>query len=183
VYGEWQPAYDKIKEIGVKLHVQVQFVRNPDSEQLAQLYNTFKPGLRTLLIIDDQMAYGRIRKDGGGGLTSDQTLCTRFASPRFAINLYIVQNLLNQPREMRNVSLNSHYLVLFKNTRDKTQIRTLGQQMYPRDPHFLVAAFEDATRKPYGYLVLDLHPAVDDQYRVRSNLFDHHTIIYQSTSI
>lgn len=80
VYGEWQPAYDKIKQIGTKLHDQVQFVRNPDSEQLAQLYSTFKPGLRTtLLIIDDQMAYGRIRKDGGRGLTSDQ--CAKFVQP------------------------------------------------------------------------------------------------------
>jgi hypothetical protein len=39
---------------------------------------------------------------------------------------------------MRTVSLNSHYLVLFKNPRDKLQIRNLTTQMHPSNAKFLV---------------------------------------------
>ena len=31
---------------------------------------------------------------------------------------YLVQNLFNQRKEMRNISLNTHYLIVFKNPRD-----------------------------------------------------------------
>ena len=54
------------------------------------------------------------------------------------------------------MSLNAHYLVLFKNPRDVTQISTLGRQMYVARSKFLVEAFKDATAKPFGYLLLDL---------------------------
>ena len=32
---------------------------------------------------------------------------------------------------MRNISLNIHYIILFKNPRDSQQISTLARQMYP----------------------------------------------------
>ena len=70
------------------------------------------------------------------------------------------------------MSLNSHYLILFKNPRDSLQITTLARQMYPGQSQFLLEAFQDATREPHGYLVIDLKPATNDDERIRTNILD-----------
>ena len=176
VYGEWQPAYDKLREIAKKLRATIQFVHNPDSEAMAQLYESFSPSTRNLLIIDDQMANTQIKGDQGNSITK---LFAQGSHHRNLTIIYIVQNIFNQSKEMRNVNLNSHYLVLFKNPRDKTQARTLGQQMYPTNPAFLLDAYEDAVKTRYGYLLIDLHPSSDDRLRVRTEIFDKTTTVYQ----
>ena len=70
------------------------------------------------------------------------------------------------------MSLNSHYLVLFKNPRDSLQITTLARQMYPGKSKFLLEAFQDATQKPHGYLLIDLKPETNDEERVRTDILD-----------
>jgi hypothetical protein len=69
------------------------------------------------------------------------------------------------------MSLNAHYIVLFKNPRDANQVSTLARQMYPGRSKFLLEAFRDATEKPYGYLLIDLKPDTDEKYRIRTNIF------------
>lgn len=32
-------------------------------------------------------------------------------------------------------------------------------------------AYEDATKEPYGYLLIDLRPETDDRYRIRTKIF------------
>jgi UDP-N-acetyl-D-mannosaminuronic acid transferase (WecB/TagA/CpsF family) len=44
----------------------------------------------------------------------------------------IVQNLFHRGKHHRTISLNAHYMVLFKNQRDVSQIMALAHQMYPR---------------------------------------------------
>ena len=44
-----------------------------------------------------------------------------------------MQNLFPQGKSNRSISLNSDYLVLFKDPRDKLQILTPGKQMYPSE--------------------------------------------------
>jgi len=83
-----------------------------------------------------------------------------------------VQNLFNHDSAMRTVSLNTHYMVLFKNPRDATQIRTLGYQMYPDSSQFLTQAYMDATSKAYGYIIVDLRPNGTDALRVCTDIFD-----------
>lgn len=180
VYGEWQGAYDELRRIAKSIPAVIEFIHNPDSEAMGQLYESFKVSTRNLLIIDDQMANSQIKNDQGGSITK---LFTQGSHHRNLTIIYIVQNIFNQSKEMRNVSLNSHYLVLFKNPRDKTQARTLGQQMYPTNPGFLLDAYEDAVKTQYGYLLIDLHPSSDDSFRVRSNIFDKSlgTTIYKPT--
>ena len=85
--------------------------------------------------------------------------------------MYPTQNLLYKSKQTRTMSLNAHYIVLFKNPRDAMQISTLGRQMYPGQNKFLVEAFKNATEKPFGYLLLDLKPDTDEKYRVRTNIF------------
>ena len=71
---------------------------------------------------------------------------------------------------MRNLSLNSHYLVLFKNPRDRHQISVLARQMYPGNTKFLLEAYNDATKQAFGYLLLDLKPSTEDDLRVRTGI-------------
>ena len=72
---------------------------------------------------------------------------------------------------MRTISLNTHFLVLYKNPRDKSQIRVLSNQMFPGKKNFLVEAYSEATKTPHSYLLIDLHPETPELFRVRTNIF------------
>ena len=77
------------------------------------------------------------------------------------------------------MSLNAHYLVLFKNPCDVTQISTLARQMYVGRSKFLVEAFNDATTKPFRYLLIGLEPDAPENLRVRTNIFsDERNYVY-----
>ena len=52
--------------------------------------------------------------------------------------IYIVQNQFHQRKGSRSISLNSHYLLLFKNPRGTVQILTLAKQMYPGQTDFFL---------------------------------------------
>ena len=45
--------------------------------------------------------------------------------------IYIVENIFHEGRESRNISLNAHYIVLFKSPRDKQQISVLVRLSQP----------------------------------------------------
>lgn len=77
---------------------------------------------------------------------------------------------------MRNISLNSNYIVLMKNTRDRAQIRHLAAQMYPSNTNFLVKAYEDATKNPYSYLLLDFKNTTSEKIRVRTGVLTGETM-------
>ena len=78
--------------------------------------------IRNLIIIDDQMI-----EAGKDNLIVN--LFTKGSHQRNLSVIYIVQNLFHQGKGNRSISLNSHYLVLFKNLRDKLQILTLVEQI------------------------------------------------------
>ena len=47
-------------------------------------------------------------------------------------------------------------MLLFANPRERQQIKTLAQQMYPGDSFNFIKKFSKATSKPYRKLILDL---------------------------
>ena len=151
-YGEWQPLYATIRG--------VEFVEGlPDVK-------TLKPTCRTLVVIDDLMAEtdDRITK-----------LFTKSSHHRNISVIYIVQNLFNKNKENRTISLNSQYLVLFKNPRDTSQITHLAKQMYPGHIKFMQNAFGDATSPPFGYLLVDLKQDTPEHMRLRTCIFPDET--------
>ena len=81
-----------------------------------------------------------------------------------------MQNLLHQGKGNRSMSLNSHYLVLFKNPQDKLQILTLARQMYPGQTDFFLNQYEEAVKRPFGYLLIDLKTTTQDNCRLRTNV-------------
>jgi hypothetical protein len=104
---------------------------------------------------------------------------TKYSHHRNCSIVYLVQNLFHQSKEHRTISLNSQYMVLFPNPRDRGQIAHLAKQVLPGCPKALQEAFADATARPYGYLLLDLKPDTPEQLRMRTNIFpDEIAIVY-----
>ena len=58
--------------------------------------------------------------------------------------IFLTQNLFH-PKQ-RSISLNSDYMIIFKNVRDKSQFTNLAKQFMPNDVKFLKWVFEDATK-------------------------------------
>ena len=83
----------------------------------------------------------------------------------------MLQNLFPKNKFARTMSLNAHYMILFKNPRDATQFASLARQMYPKTLQFAVEAIKDATREPYSYLLVDLRPEQDEDLRLQTNIF------------
>ena len=71
----------------------------------------------------------------------------------------------------RTISLNAHYMVVFKNPRDVSQIMALAHQMYPRRTQFFLEAFARATARPHGYMVIDMKQNTPDILRLRTFIF------------
>ena len=121
----------------------------------------FDRSKRNICIIDDLMQ----------SASGNQLVKNLFTNGRH-LNLSVVfisQTYLMQEK-MQNISLNSTYIVVFKNPRDQTQVRHLACQMFPSKPKFLQAAYEEETKDPYGYLFLDFHPNLEEFARVRGNI-------------
>ncbi len=154
-YGEFQPLYEEI----MKINSNIEFVEGfPD-----ELYESFSPSINNLLILDDLMAE----------LGSDKRLANLFTKGSHHRNLSIIhiqQNLFPKSKDSRTISLNSHYLVVFKNPRDSAQIMQLGKQMFPRNSQHLLNAYKDATSVPHGYLLVDLKQSTPEKLRLRTNI-------------
>ena len=117
-----------------------------------------------LIIIDDLMTE----------LGNDKRLCNLFSKGSHHRNLsvvFITQNIFYQAKEMRNINLNSHYLVLYKNPRDKSQVMHLAKQMFPSQTRAFQEIYQDATLPAFGYLFIDLRPETDDRLRLRTGIF------------
>ena len=151
LYAEDQPMYQGMKN--------VEFIQGvPDD-----LESRFDTTSNNLLILDDLMTQCH----------SDERMTRLFSfwihHKNFSI-IFIIHNLFHHGKEMRTLSLNSHYIILFKNPRDRQQISTLARQMYPGQSQFLVEAFQDATQDAYGYLLLDLKPTTSETLRIRTGI-------------
>ncbi|RWS19949.1 hypothetical protein B4U80_10890 [Leptotrombidium deliense] len=121
-------------------------------------------GRKTLIILDDMMAEA----------SENRFICDLFTKGSHHKNISVIlilQNFFYKGKLMRTISLNAHYIVLFKNPRDKSIINYIGRQICPEKYKCFKEAFDDATRKPYGYLFIDLKPNTDDRLRYLTNVF------------
>lgn len=133
-------------------------------------------GQQTLLVLDDMMME----------MSGDDKLARLFTRMRHKnlSTIFITQNLYFSSRFATTVTRNAQYLVLFPNVRDTSMISTLGRQIFPQYPKFLMEAFIDATSHPFGYLFVDLKTNSDQKLRVRSDVFSsERVIIYRPTNV
>ena len=156
-YSQWQNAYTQL----LMMIPTIEFVKGiPESLETDSYLDV---NIRNLIVIDDQMIEA-------GKDNRIVNLFTKGSHHRNLSVLYIVQNLFHQGKGNRSISLNSHYLVLFKNPRDKLQILTLAKQMYPSETAWFIKEYEEAVRRPYGYLFVDLRPTTPERCRLRTNV-------------
>lgn len=131
----------------------------------------FDRSLRNLIIFDDLMK--EIESD-----SRVEQLFTRGRHDNLSV-IYLTQNLFLA--KQRSISLNSDYMVIFKNARDQSQFMHLAKQVMPNNAKHLLQVYQEATQKPHAYLFLDLRPATPDQYRVRSNILDSVQYVYMKS--
>ena len=163
-YGIYQPLFDVMKKDLPNIEFHEGIISDLDFD-----------GNHNVVVFDDLASQ----------IASSATVETYFtqgAHHKCYTVIFLSQNLFAQGKCARTISLNTHYLILFKNMRDGQQIVNLGKQMYPGKGQILVEAYNDATSKPYSYLVVDTSPHAEDRYRLRSNIFDD-TWIYVPKSI
>lgn len=128
---------------------------------------TFEIQPNSLIILDDLMSETNV-------VIND--LFIKHSHHKSLTVIFIVQNLFPKGKHSRNISLNSHYLVVFKNPRDKLQIEYLARQIMPRDSKALVGVFEQATVNPHSYLLFDLTQSIPEALRIRTNIFPDETM-------
>jgi hypothetical protein len=148
-YGEFQPVFNEYPQV----------IFNEGLPDVSE----FDGKQRTLLILDDLMS------EAGEQVTN---IFTKISHHRNVSVVFLSQNMFYKSKHARTMSLNTQYLVVFKNPRDALQVATLGRQMFPNNSKFLVEAFKMATDGPYGYLLIDLHAETLEKYRLRTNIFD-----------
>lgn len=149
-YGEHQ---EKLRELPENVRL---------TEGLSGL-DMIDPSKRNLLILDDLM-------HEVGNMQEIAELFTKGSHHRNLSVIIIVQNLFHQGKIMRTISLNAHYMILFKNPRDASQVRYLAAQLFPGKSSFLTDAYKQATSRAHGYLLLDLTQSTPDHQRVLSHI-------------
>jgi GTPase SAR1 family protein len=162
-YKRWQPLYDIIKNENKNL----EFIQGlPENIKHDTYFDTRHP---TLFIIDDLMH----------DATKSGMVCELFTEGSHHRNLSVIcllQNLYYKGKELRTMSLNSHYITIFKNPRDQQQVSVLARQMYPTNPNYLLEEFESATSTAHGYLFIDLKQSTADDKRLQTNIFTNNDI-------
>lgn len=142
-YGESQPLHGEIED--------VEFRDDSDFEEVRD----------ALLIFDDLMSE----------LSGDEKLSklfTKYSHHRNLSVIFITQNFFH--KGLREITLNAHYIFLFRNRRDLNQITNLGRQLYPTKLKFFQQSYEDSTKEPYSYLLIDLKQETPEKMRLRSGV-------------
>ena len=151
-YGLWQKSFETLKKKGVTFSAGVPTEKDLDK--------WFPRG--GLLVMDDLMTEG-----------NDKTVLdifTKHSHHRNITVLYLCQDMFPPGKFAKSISRNAHYIVAFKNPRDQLGMRNVALQAFPSKWQNVLDAFRNATSRPFGYLVLDLHPASGDDRRLVSRL-------------
>jgi len=153
-YGAWQASYEELKskipEICFK----------DDIENIEQQVEP-----KSIVVLDDLVK----ETENNANVTA---LFTKHVHHKSLFLIYITQNFYHQSREARMRHLNSHFIVFFKNPRDRTQPAMLARQMFPdRSPKQFALMFERVTERPHGYLLIDLRQSTPSEIRLRTNIF------------
>ena len=149
-YGEINDSIIKLKQEGIETHNGI-----PDATLIMEQE---KP---LLLILDDLML--NVKND------FLDLLFTR-GSHNWDVNvIFVTQSLFG--RDIKTARANAHYLVLMRNPSGQLQIRTVGSQLFPKRLNYFLEAYNDATKNPFSYLVINMHPNAPEALRLTSKIF------------
>lgn len=164
-YSRWQPLYDYLLKSVNKITFQVGLFDNKD----------INPKQNNLIILDDLL---------------EECNNNKICMDLFTVNSHhmntsvfvLTQNIFSKGKYTRTMSINAHYLFIFKNPRDKLQIYNLARQIYPKNMGYLIDSYEDATVQPHGYLFIDFKQNTKDDSRLQTGILpEEKQIIYKLT--
>lgn len=163
-YARWQSNYDELKE-------KIPFIE-------------FNHGLYDIDLINEKVNNMIILDDLTHLCEKDESVLNLFTTDSHQKNISVfllTQNLFSRGKYFRTISLNSHYIILTNNPRDRLQIMSLAKQMFPNKSKYLVETYYDATSMgKYGYLFVDLTQTTLDENRVQTGvLTNEQRIIYR----
>lgn len=165
-YGIWQKLYNE----PIDKSVECTFIKGLCSEQ------DILDKKANIVVIDDLMSQ----------LSDNVELADLFTKGSHHLNfsvMFVSQNLFHQGKHMRDISLNCHYIILFKNPRSQDQVQALSRQVNRNDPKYLISAFEKATASPHGYLRIDFTQQTNNKNRLLSRLTPEESPFNQVTPI
>jgi Poxvirus A32 protein len=162
-YGIAQKTHQELKQL-----VSVPFRLIEGLPQLDEISSENSPP--KLVIIDDLI--NQIDKS-----TAD--LFLRGSHHRNISLCLLSQNLFSANKQFREISINSHYIIVFSSPREKGQILAFSRQVEPNKVKFLMEAYQNATQISYGYMLFDLKQNTDPLLRYSTRIFpDERTIYY-----
>ena len=165
LYKRWQPLYTVIHRT---VSPTVDFIQGIPSD--LEEDDFFDPRINILLILDDLFP-----EAGKDKRITD--LFTEGSNYRSLSIISISQNLFASKDPTHRT--NCHYLVLFNNPIDRQSVITLARQMYPGKSEKMMKMFENATKKTYRYLLVDLKRFTSENDRLKSEVLwtDQHLAI------
>nr|CAD2202692.1 unnamed protein product [Meloidogyne enterolobii] len=83
--------------------------------------------------------------------------------------IFVTQNLFDP--KIKVARQNSQYIIIMRSPNSMLSVRNIGVQLFPRQLDYFLDAYRQATRHPYGYLVIDMHASSDPTLRLRTNIF------------
>jgi hypothetical protein len=152
-YKAWQPTYDEIRSnnTSILFHKGIYDM------------NKFKPTENNLIVLDDLMQ----ECINDPEILSLFTVGTHHTSTSV---FFLTQNIFSKGKYSRDLSLNSNYIINFKNPRDQLQMQVLARQIFGNKSKYLMESYDDATKKPYGYIFLDLRQDTELRNRVQTGI-------------
>lgn len=95
--------------------------------------------------------------------------------------ILLSQNLFQQGSKSRSISLNSNFMIIFKNVRDSSSIIHLAKQICPGHSKDFSNMFINNVNQPFSYLLLDFTPTTADVFRFRENIFSDCPSVFAET--
>jgi hypothetical protein len=160
-YGAWQDIYDQMNKLGL-----VQEWKNecPQRDYIETVAERYKSIGGVCVIIDDLLT------------TMNKDMAELFLVVSHHSNVtvfFLSQALFFDDRHFRSMKGSVNYVVLFKNPNTHKQVTSFFGDIRPRTKDALTKTYEKVTKKPYSYLLCDLHQETPEEVQFRTNIFPH----------
>lgn len=152
-HGQWQDTYEQ----PISEFVDVEYFHGMPSEREVSERQPH------ILVLDDLM----LETSSGKELIS---FLSRYSHHNNTSIIFLTQNLFYSGKNTTDVNRQSHYTVMYRNSRDKSMAITLAKQLAPYNKRYFYESFHDATRKPFSYLLIDAHPTTPEELLLKTNV-------------
>ncbi len=158
----FQENYEKLRKNLFNQGIQIEFLKKSTVSE-ADLENMSDPnGGQTLIIIDDNSISAASSKEVAQVFT--------MARHKNCSIVLLLHFIFGPWPNSRIISANTSYFFLLKSPRMAQQVNTLGSQLGKQNE--LVSAYARASRRPYGYVLVDLCTNTPDHLRIRSDIVE-----------